>query len=236
VKPNQDYYLPEKSNYVSADQKPGGLDDPNAFLKILVAQMKYQNPMEPTNSDTFINQLTQMASMEQMANVSTSMNNLAVQYEMSRDFEMIGQQVTLRAGNNTIRGIVGGVEIVNKKPYFYLAGEPQGNRYTLDQVTGINKPADLDILPYLALVGQSVKVANDNGEFTGLVDKILFNNGNPLIQVNGDTFDINDILEIINPYETAANQTPAQEEESNASSPASSDPETTAADSPEIPQ
>ncbi|WP_027363325.1 flagellar hook assembly protein FlgD [Desulfotruncus alcoholivorax] len=200
IKSNQDYYLPEKTNYIN--EKSGGLSDPNTFLKILVAQMQYQNPMEPSDSNAFITQLTQLATMEQMNNVSTSMNNLASKYEMSRYYELIGQQVTLSQGDNLVTGTVGGVVMVDDKPYFYLAGAPDGNKYSLDQVKGVAGSAYIDILPYLTIVGKTVKAGDENGEVTGVVEKVLFNNGGAAIQINGKTYSISNILEISNPPAT----------------------------------
>lgn len=231
VTPNQDYYLPDKNNYTK--EKPGGLSDPNTFLKILVAQMKYQNPMEPSSSETFINQLTQMATMEQMANVSTSMNNLASKYEMSRYYELIGQQVTVLEGDQLVSGKVGGVIIENEEPFFYLDGAPEGERYTLDQVKGVKSPQNNDILPHFALIGQYVKVDSEGGEVSGIVEKVLLNNGNTEIQIDGNIFNLSDILEILNPYLDEALDETSEGSEDNASQ-AESDSETVPSDTPEL--
>lgn len=46
-------------------QKPDSLSDKSTFLKLLVAQIKNQNPLKPTDSVQFLAQLTQYSQLEQ---------------------------------------------------------------------------------------------------------------------------------------------------------------------------
>lgn len=45
----------------------------DAFLKILVTQMKHQNPMEPLKDTEFIGQMAQFSSLEQLTNLNKTM-------------------------------------------------------------------------------------------------------------------------------------------------------------------
>jgi flagellar basal-body rod modification protein FlgD len=45
----------------------------DAFLKILVTQMKNQNPLEPLKDTEFIGQMAQFSSLEQLTNLNTAM-------------------------------------------------------------------------------------------------------------------------------------------------------------------
>ncbi|PUB14666.1 flagellar hook capping FlgD N-terminal domain-containing protein [Paenisporosarcina sp. OV554] len=48
----------------------------DAFLQILVTQMKNQNPLEPLKDTEFIGQMTQFSSLEQLTNLNQTMNQL----------------------------------------------------------------------------------------------------------------------------------------------------------------
>jgi flagellar basal-body rod modification protein FlgD len=83
-------------NY-SAMNKPvasGGTDGTmgkNEFLKILVAQIQNQNPMEPLQNTEFIAQMAQFSSLEQMMNIADAMNNLS--NSLGLYSSMIGKQI-----------------------------------------------------------------------------------------------------------------------------------------------
>jgi flagellar basal-body rod modification protein FlgD len=202
VNGNNGYYLPDNS----VKTQPKGLDDPEAFLKILVAQLKYQDPMQPQDSAAFVTQLSQLATMEQMYNVSRSMDNLAAKYEMSRYFEMIGQQVTLSSDDELITGKIGGVTFDDGKPYFYLAGAPNGQKYTLEQIVNVSGGQSYDLLPYLSLAGMQVKIQDGNQDITGVVEKIIMQNSGAAVQLGGQVYPVDLIKEIAvaTPEETSS--------------------------------
>lgn len=52
--------------------------DKDAFLQLLIAQMKNQSPLDPTNNEEFIAQLAQFSSLEQMQVVNENLVGLAV--------------------------------------------------------------------------------------------------------------------------------------------------------------
>jgi flagellar basal-body rod modification protein FlgD len=61
----------------------GGIDatsslDKDAFMKLLVQQMKNQDPMEPTDNTQMIAQLAQFSSLEQMQTMNDNIVGLAV--------------------------------------------------------------------------------------------------------------------------------------------------------------
>ena len=52
------------------------LGDQNTFLQLMVAQMKYQDPMNPTDSSQFLSQTAQFTSLEKMTTLADQMSSL----------------------------------------------------------------------------------------------------------------------------------------------------------------
>lgn len=62
--------------------------DKNAFLKILSAELSNQDPENSQNSTQYVSQMAQFSSLEQMANLNTTMRFVGAN-------SLIGRQVTL---------------------------------------------------------------------------------------------------------------------------------------------
>ncbi len=58
----------------AATAKPGA--DQTMFLKLLVAQMKNQDPLSPQDSTQYVTQLAQFSSLEQLTGINQKLTNL----------------------------------------------------------------------------------------------------------------------------------------------------------------
>lgn len=54
--------------------KPGGELGKDEFLKLLVAQMQFQDPLDPQDNAEYVAQLAQFTSVEQMTNLNDRLN------------------------------------------------------------------------------------------------------------------------------------------------------------------
>lgn len=109
----------------------------DAFLGMLVAQMKYQDPLEPTSNTEFISQYATFSELEQMQNVSASL-------DLTRGSSLVGKIVSVNAINSKgeivqFQGKVDYVKYENNKAYVSIGGA----LYALDDVVAI---ADQDYL------------------------------------------------------------------------------------------
>ena len=94
--------------------------DKDAFLQLLVAQMKYQDPLEPTSNTEYISQYAQFSQVEALNNMSTTM-------ELSRYSSYVGKEVVIETeGSNgkttQVRGFVDYVTFEEGKAYFSIDG------------------------------------------------------------------------------------------------------------------
>ena len=102
--------------------------DKDAFLQLLVAQMQYQDPLEPTSNTEFISQYAQFSQVEQM-------QNMAASTELSRASALVGQQVYIKttdsSGNTQYKeGQVDYVVYENGKAYLSI----EESLYSLDDL------------------------------------------------------------------------------------------------------
>lgn len=96
----------------------GGSLDKNAFLQLLVAQMKYQDPLEPTDNTEYVSQLATFSELEEM-------QNLAKSSDMQRASSIVGQYVSVEETDSTgnskyVEGYVDSVVYQGSKTYLKI--------------------------------------------------------------------------------------------------------------------
>lgn len=103
------------------------------FMKLLCAQMKYQDPLEPTSNTEYISQYAQFTQVEQMQNMAQNM-------ALNRASDMVGKTVQITevdesTGETTsvVEGVVDYVSYSNGDAYVSV----NGSKYSLDDVTAV---------------------------------------------------------------------------------------------------
>lgn len=111
--------------------------DRDAFLQLLVAQMKYQDPLEPTSNTEYISQYAQFSQVEQMQNMSSSM-------DLQRASALVGQEVYIKTTTSAgeakyVQGKVDYVVYENNKAFLSVNNE----LYSMDDLDTV---ADKDYM------------------------------------------------------------------------------------------
>lgn len=85
------------------------------FMKLLMAQMRNQNPMDPQNGADFAAQLAQFSSLDGINKLNQNFASLLMLQGLSQGTALIGKTVTYAkdAAGNTARGTVGSVSVIN---------------------------------------------------------------------------------------------------------------------------
>ncbi len=91
--------------------------DKDAFLKLLTAQLQYQDPMNPSSQDQMFGTLSQMGMVEQITNLNSKVANLV----QDNNLNLIGREVTALGPNGkAIQGIVRGIVYDEGGPYMLI--------------------------------------------------------------------------------------------------------------------
>ncbi len=126
-------------------KRTGGSDlSKDAFLRLLTTQLRYQNPLEPTNDKEFLAQMAQFTALEQM-------NNLNSAFQMNRASAMINKNIEAEIKNEEsgeitkVEGKVIAVSVKENKPYLVVQ-ELNGKQreVPLDSVKTVSDGTTLD--------------------------------------------------------------------------------------------
>ena len=164
-----------------------GKDD---FLKLLVTQLQYQDPLQPMDNTEFIAQTAQFTALEQMQNLNQTMTN-------AQAFATIGKGVYMNTLNEQtgqyeyIYGVVTSVDVINGKPYLNI-----GNKTA--PYEDITRVQDIELGDTSAMVSQAMSLIgktiqgirvddqlNPVGYIEGKVDFVKFVDGVPVLSVGG---------------------------------------------------
>lgn len=187
--------LAQKTNKETT-RVPNSNLDKDAFLNLLVTQMKYQDPMNPTDDKQFIAQMAQFSSLEQMQNMA----KMASQQQASA---LIGKYVEgeyydkAKGVSVPITGIAESVVLKNGQSYLKI-GENELAVDSVKSIRDINSGAlgninnNIVVNQSLSLVGKIVQGFNYDKDLKpisfveGKVDYVKFDADGKPILVIGD--------------------------------------------------
>jgi flagellar basal-body rod modification protein FlgD len=115
-------------------QQTLGQDD---FLKLLVAQMSAQDPLNPVSNSDFIAQMAQFSTLQQTTTMQTDLASMASQQGIVQANNLIGRNVSVtNADGSMANGTVSAVQITNGTPQIVV----NGVAYDLSAVSAIAPP------------------------------------------------------------------------------------------------
>lgn len=139
-------YDPTKEAEEKKQERSGGALGKEAFLQLLVAQMKYQDPLEPTSNTEYISQLATFSSLEEMQNMRASL-------EATQATNLVGKVVIMgietNGETNFISGRVDQVRREGSKTYLSI----EGSWYNIDDLDTV---VDEDYME-ATLIGEDFK-------------------------------------------------------------------------------
>jgi flagellar basal-body rod modification protein FlgD len=189
------------------------------FLTMLVAQLQYQDPMNPMDSTGFTAQLAQFSSLEQLESINTTLETMTTQqasYENAQAVQFIGKRVTAvgnkveldASGTATLSfDLAADAEAVYIKVYnaagayvgdfevgSLAAGEQQVTWDGTDQ-NGQSLPEGQYQFDVLAVDGEDAPVSATTYA-TGLVTGVSYQNGEAYLQTENFLLPISSVVRI----------------------------------------
>lgn len=83
--------------------------DYDSFLRLLVAEMKNQDPTNPMDSTQYVAQLAAFSQVEQSVQINSKLDQLLQSSTLAQADSIIGRQIT--SGDKTITGVVTEVRV-----------------------------------------------------------------------------------------------------------------------------
>lgn len=152
-----------------------GKDD---FLKLLVTQLKYQDPLEPMDNTQFLSQMATFSELEQMKNLNDTVSKWAEDYAASNSSSSTLQQVSTLIGrevaylnsetseeeSSVSLGIIQSVIFREGTPYF-IVGEDE---VPMEDIIEIGRSSEDISSALLNSIDQALsKLAGENTEEEG---------------------------------------------------------------------
>lgn len=93
----------------SSTQQPKANVDYQSFLKLLVAQMRHQDPTNPMDPTQYVTQLATFSQVEQSVQMNTRLADILATSQLSQASSVIGKELTSADGLTT--GVVKEVKL-----------------------------------------------------------------------------------------------------------------------------
>ena len=130
-------YAPQASNN---PQQTMGKDD---FMKLMLLQMRNQDPLEPMDNQAMLSQLAQFSSLEQMENLNSNFTNINNSESFMSATRLLGQNVEVQVANaagnsyNIISSKVKSVNFTMQGPMLTLEN---GLTSSIEDIVKVSQP------------------------------------------------------------------------------------------------
>ena len=105
------------------------------FLKLFVAQLQHQDPMNPMQDGEFMGQMASFSTLEQVTNMAAANEAMAANLQLSQSVGLIGRTVTWTdEADVSHTGVVEKVSQTDGKPVLTVSGTEGVDPTTITQI------------------------------------------------------------------------------------------------------
>lgn len=199
----------------------------DAFLKLLVAQLKNQDPLKPQDNSAFVAELAQFSSLEQSMGVNDRLDQMMLQNQGMANanvVNMVGQSATVKGSLLTTDGSGLGIPVAftqdraSEDTVIQITDQNGKIVRTLDlgkRPLGISRitwdgRSDDGLVQPAGTYSVGVKASDADGgsvsvsqETTGTITGVAFDKGYPVLKLsNGVSAPVSDLLRVETPPKT----------------------------------
>jgi len=200
----------------SSTSTAGKIMGKEEFLKMLIAQLKNQNPLNPLDGTEFTAQLAQFSSLEQLQNVYTELKALSqrqASLNNSQLVSLIGKEVTVKGNAFTATGgpvglsydLTEGANRVWVRIY-----DQQGG--LVDTITAQNQGSGTNAVTWsntgnlsgnftfeVTAADRAGNAISVSGITSGIVTGVNYREDTPYLNVGGKEISVSDVLSVVRP-------------------------------------
>jgi len=120
----------------STVQKPASMSmNPSDFINMMITQLQNQDPMQPTDSNALLQQMSAIGQMQASSDMQTTLQSLTLQNQIGAASSLIGKSVTGQDANgNVLVGLVNSVQVTQSGVTLQL---DSGKSLDLSKLTAI---------------------------------------------------------------------------------------------------
>jgi flagellar basal-body rod modification protein FlgD len=109
------------ANNTTTAKSPDDQFGKDTFLKLLVAQLKYQNPLQPQDGSEFLAQTAQFTMVEKLSSLESESKSSLAANQMLAATSMIGHEVKYKDNDgNDQTGVVTSVKVTSNGPLMHI--------------------------------------------------------------------------------------------------------------------
>ncbi len=179
-----------------------GVDD---FTRLIIEELKHQDPLEPAGSDALLNQLSTMRGLQSSIDLNRILERLASNQTLSSASNLINKFVTGTAIDATggVSDVAGVANRAFSRGGELYIGVGQNQEMLLKNVTEVTEPGEIGKF----LVGKYVDGApgSASDDIRGVVDDWFTTDGNVMLRLQGGAeIPLSDVNTWVDPAAAAA--------------------------------
>ncbi len=186
------------SVYQTTDRKAGtNALDRDAFLKLLITQLRSQDPLNTMDDKEFIAQLAQFSALEQTSKMATGLDNMALSYAATQAMEMIGKSVHYLdpRTSDVLQGTIDSVKLTSEGPVLVIGT----TEVTLSDIVGVDNGLLTNAATHaITMIGRTVEYADpQTGEkMTGQVGAVKLYASGPTLMIGDKELPLGSITRV----------------------------------------